>query len=77
MALQYVDYPMANHGLDFTAQRRHLGHHRWLALGFGSAVMVLTLIPVVNFLAMPIAVASATAMWIGDLGGPRRSGDTR
>ncbi|MDQ3564766.1 MAG: transposase [Pseudomonadota bacterium] len=26
---------MANHELDFTAQRRHLGHRRWLALGFG------------------------------------------
>ena len=77
MALQYAAYPMANHGLDFTAQRRHLGHRRWLALGFGSAVMVLTLIPVANFLAMPIAVASATAMWVGDFGGPRRSGDTR
>ncbi|MFH0342901.1 MAG: sulfate transporter CysZ [Chromatiales bacterium] len=65
MALQYTDYPMANHGLDFPAQRRLLGHRRWLALGFGIVVMVLTLIPVVNFLAMPIAVAGATAMWAG------------
>ena len=65
MALQYIDYPMANHGRDFPAQRRLLGHRRWLALGFGIVVMVVTLIPVVNFLAMPIAVAGATAMWVG------------
>jgi len=65
MALQYTDYPMANHGLDFPAQRRLLGQRRWLALGFGIVVMGLTLIPVANFLAMPIAVAGATAMWVG------------
>ena len=75
MALQYTDYPMANHGLDFPAQRRLLGHRRWLALGFGIVVMALTLIPVVNFLVMPIAVAGATAMWVGAIWQPSPEGE--
>ncbi len=34
-----------------------------MVMGFGGATLFLTLIPVVNFLAMPTAVAGATVMW--------------
>jgi CysZ protein len=64
LALQYMDYPMGNHGILFREQRRHLGHQRMLVMGFGSAVMLLTLVPVVNFVAMPAAVIGATLMWV-------------
>ena len=33
-----------------------------LSLGFGGAVMLATLIPLFNFLVMPVAVAGATAL---------------
>ena len=33
-------------------------------LGFGMAVMTATLIPLVNFMVMPAAVAGAAAIWI-------------
>ena len=33
-----------------------------LVLGFGGAVMIGTMIPVVNFIILPCAVAGATAM---------------
>ncbi|MCW8875363.1 MAG: sulfate transporter CysZ [Gammaproteobacteria bacterium] len=64
MALEYTGYPMANRGLLFPQQRRWLREHRGLSLGFGGATLLGTLIPVVNFLVMPAAVAGATAMWV-------------
>ncbi len=64
LAISFADYPMANHGLSFPHQRRLLGEHRWLALGFGLAVMLAMTIPIVNFFVMPCAVAGATAMWV-------------
>ena len=64
LALEYVAYPMENRGLLFSQQRRWLWAHRGLSLGFGAATLVVTLVPLVNFLVMPVAVAGATAMWL-------------
>lgn len=63
LALQYMDYPLGNHGIPVVEQRRLLGQRRLLTLGFGSAVLLLTMIPVVNFLAMPSAVIGASLLW--------------
>lgn len=63
LALEYADYPLANRGLSFRNQRRLLRQHWPLTLGFGGIVLLLTLIPIVNFLAMPAAVIGATLMW--------------
>ncbi len=64
LALEYMDYPMANHGLLFPAQRQRLRARRLLALGLGSAILLLTLVPVINFVAMPAGVAGATVLWV-------------
>ena len=60
LGLEYLDYPLGNHGLNFPQQRALAAQNRWAVLGFGSAVFILTLIPVVNFTVMPAAVAGAT-----------------
>ena len=62
LSLEYLDYPLGNHGLTFPEIRQKLREHRFLSLGFGGAVMLATLIPVFNFLIMPVAVAAATAL---------------
>ncbi len=67
LALEYLDYPMGNHGILFAEQRHKLQQRRGLALGFGSVVVVMTFIPVINFLAMPVAVAGATRLWVKHL----------
>ncbi len=72
LAIEYADYPMGNQGLDFPAQRRILASHRPASFGFGASAMLLTLLPVLNFIAMPVAVAGATAWWVEHL---RNSGD--
>lgn len=67
LAIEYADYPMGNHGMIFSDERRLLAHERGLALGFGGSIMLMTLIPVLNFIAMPVGVAGATAMWVDRL----------
>ena len=62
LSLEYTDYPLGNYGLTFPAIRRKISEQRMLSLGFGGAVMLATLIPLFNFLVMPVAVAGATAL---------------
>ncbi len=64
LALEYADFPMANHDIGFAEQRILLQKKRLMVWGFGAAILLLLMIPVVNFLAMPTAVAGATAMWL-------------
>lgn len=70
LALQYTDYPMGNSGLRFRDMRRRLRERWGLSMGFGAATAGLSLIPVLNFIAMPSAVAGATALWVRELKGP-------
>lgn len=72
LAVQYADFPMGNHGLRFREQRARLRQRPFLSLGFGAATLALTSVPIVNFLAMPSAVAGATALWLRELA-PERS----
>lgn len=66
LTLEYADFPMANHGVTFRHIREKLAEKRFLSLGFGSMVMLATLIPFVNFLVMPVAVAGATKMYVDE-----------
>jgi len=67
LSLEYLDYPMGNHELNFTRQKQILAARKGLSLGFGSSVMVLTSIPLLNFIVMPVAVAGATVLWVEQL----------
>jgi len=67
LALQYTDYPMGNHGLNFTEERQLLKQNKQLAWGFGAGILLITFVPVLNFLAMPAGVAGATALWVDRL----------
>jgi len=64
LAVEYADYPASNQNLPFAELRVRLRRRKFMSLGFGTATMVTTLIPIVNFLVMPAAVAGATAMWL-------------
>jgi CysZ protein len=63
LALEYSSYALENQGLDFAAQRRRLAQNRAASLGFGFAAMGAAMIPGVNLLLTPAAVAGATALW--------------
>ena len=63
-ALQYLDYPADILGYSFDETRTLLWQQKFRTLGFGSVVLVATLIPVMNFLVIPITVVAATHLWI-------------
>ena len=67
LAIEYVDCPLGNHEQPYPVVKQHLKARRRLALGFGMATMLVTLIPVINFIAMPVAVAGATALYLDHL----------
>lgn len=64
LAMEYMDYPMSNHGHFFKEINKQVAADKSLSLGFGIGVFMFTSIPVVNFLAMPAAVTGATALWL-------------
>ena len=66
MAIEYVDCPLGNHGQPFPAVKARLQTRRKLALGFGGTIMAMTMIPIVNFIAMPVGVAAATALYVDE-----------
>ena len=61
-SIEYSDYPMGNYGLTFSEIRREVAKKRMMSMGFGSAVTLGTMLPLFNFVVMPVAVAGATAM---------------
>lgn len=67
LALEYLDFPMGNRGYTFPAIRRIMSGRRRAALGFGMAALLLTMIPILNFIAVPVAVAGATRLWVTHL----------
>jgi len=64
MTIQYIDYPFDNHASRFQDTLNFCQENRMMALGFGSVVMFLTMIPFVNILVMPVAVIGATQMFV-------------
>ncbi len=64
LALEYMDFPLGNHGHTFPGIRRIVARQRPAAFGFGMAALLLGMIPVLNFIAMPVAVAGATRLSI-------------
>lgn len=70
LSLEYLDYPFGNRGLTFPQVRAAVSGRRGLALGFGVAVFLLTMMPIANFVAMPVAVAGATRMWLEKMRAP-------
>ena len=73
LAIEYLDCPLGNHAQAFPAAAHKLRGERGMALGFGLTLTVLTMVPVINFLAMPIGVAGATAMYCAFFA-PRETG---
>ena len=71
MAVQYIDYQADNDQVGFIDMLRWMRGHRGVSLGFGLPVYVGMLIPLVNLLVMPSAVAGSTLLWVREGPGPR------
>lgn len=64
MAVQYCDYPFDNHRVPFNDMKFALKQTRGSAFSFGATVTLFSMIPIVNFIVMPVAICGATAMWV-------------
>ena len=74
MAVQYIDYPADNNKLSWSDMMGWLRQRRWQSLSFGAVTYAALLVPVLNLLIMPAAVAGATLFWVRE-GGPNRQLD--
>ena len=61
-ALEYSDYPLANRGQLFAEVKSYNQKNRMRTLGLGTGVFIMTSIPIINFFAMPVAIAGATKL---------------
>ncbi|MFJ4141272.1 sulfate transporter CysZ [Pseudomonas sp. NPDC089734] len=68
MAIQYIDYPADNHKMSWQDMIAWLKSKRWQSLSFGGIVYLALLVPMLNILMMPAAVAGATLFWVREGG---------
>jgi CysZ protein len=64
MALEYIDLPMSRAGWTLPSRRKWAGQRRAAIFGFGGAVYLTMLVPLLNFLLMPAAVAGGTILYV-------------
>lgn len=64
MAIQYIDYPADNNKMSWQDMLAWLREKRWQSLGFGGITYLALMIPLVNVVMMPAAVAGATLFWV-------------
>lgn len=67
MAVQYCDYPFDNHKVGFRRMRSVLNMRKSRCFSFGIMVNIFSLVPILNFLVMPVAICGATALWVDEL----------
>lgn len=63
MSIQYIDYPMDNHRIPFQTMRIAMRKKLFTCLGFGCAMVIMLMIPILNLFVIPSAVIGATLMW--------------
>jgi CysZ protein len=64
MTMQYLDFPADNHRVPLHDLRASMSARKWPSLQLGAAILVAMMIPGLNLIAMPAAVAAATKFWL-------------
>lgn len=67
MAIQYLDYPADNHRVTLKDMFLKIKKNRLSSLGFGAGVLIVSMVPFLNFFVMPAAVAGGTLFWIDQI----------
>lgn len=67
MAIQFIDYPADNQGLNFPQTIGAMQKRKLPCLGFGALVAALMSVPLLNLFVLPAAVISATRLWVDEL----------
>lgn len=64
MAMTYLDYPTDNHRIPIHQVRVWMEMNKATSLGFGASILIFSMLPLVNCLVIPAAVAGATQFWV-------------
>ncbi|MBU2893805.1 sulfate transporter CysZ [Colwellia sp. D2M02] len=64
MAIQYKDYPFDNHKVPFNEMKVALKQKQGLSYSFGATIAIFSMLPIINFIVMPVAICGATAIWV-------------
>jgi CysZ protein len=64
MAVQYIDYPADNNKMSWDDMLAWLREKRWQSMSFGGITYLALLVPGLNIVMMPAAVAGATLFWV-------------
>ena len=64
LAIQYVDYSYDNHQISFKQLKKDLNSDRSTALGFGAATTLMSMVPLLNLIAIPAAVCGGTVFYL-------------
>ena len=67
MAIQFIDYPAYNQGLNFSQTIDVMREKRPRFLGFGALIAGMLSIPLFNLFVIPAAVISASMLWVDEL----------
>lgn len=66
MAMQFIDFPTDNHKIPMADVRVWASQHRYATLGLGVSILFAMMIPGLNLVTMPAAVAAATKFWLAE-----------
>lgn len=64
LALQFCDYAADNNQITFIKVRTQLGKQKLNSFAFGGLVLLGSMIPVINIVITPLAVATGTIYWV-------------
>jgi len=64
LAVDYTDWPATRRGKGLIDRARMIGRNFWAMFGFGSGVWLFLLVPFLNLLFMPAAVAGGTLLYL-------------
>jgi CysZ protein len=64
LPLEYAGFAMDHRHLRFPQRRALIWQHRWLMLGFGAAAFLILLVPLLNFLCLPVLVVGGTLLFL-------------
>jgi CysZ protein len=62
LPLEYGGFAMDHRQLRFRQRRALIWQHRWLMLGFGAAAFLTLVIPLLNFICLPVLVVGGTLL---------------
>lgn len=67
LGMQYIDYGADNRQVPFSTTLEQVKTRPVLVTGFGSIVLALTMLPLINLFIMPVAVIAGTLIWVEQL----------